>query len=110
MLTHIINKYIPMTETAYLILLSLSKENHGYGVILEVEKMTKGRIRIGPGTIYGTLSKMEADGLIIAIREENRRKIYKQTQLAIEVMQVEIKRIEELYQYGLEWRLKNERL
>ncbi|GAU77915.1 PadR family transcriptional regulator [Fusibacter sp. 3D3] len=110
MLAHMIDKYIPMTETAYLILLALFNENHGYGVILEVEKMTQGRIRIGPGTIYGTLSKMEEDGLIVAIRAENRRKIYKQTQMAAELMQVEIKRIGELYQYGLEWRLKNEQL
>jgi len=41
-----------------------------------VEKITRGRIKLGAGTMYGTLSKMEKDNLITPVAEEERRKIY----------------------------------
>ena len=59
-----IHKYLPMTETAYYILLCLKNPEHGYGIMQRVETMTEGRIKIGPGTMYGTLSKLEAQQLI----------------------------------------------
>ncbi len=96
----ITDKYLPMTETAYYILLALRNPLHGYGIILDVEKMTNHRIRIGAGTIYGTLTKMEADHLIEPIREEYRRKIYIQTELGAELLQLELNRLKELYENG----------
>ena len=47
--------------------------------------------------MYGSLSKMEKDGVIRFIREEDKRKIYKITDLGEEVLSIEIKRIERLY-------------
>ena len=67
--------YVPMTETGFYILYCLQKENHGYGIVQMVEKLTDGEIRLAPGTMYGSLSKMEKDGLIKFIREEEKRKI-----------------------------------
>ncbi len=52
--------------------------------------------------VYGTLSKMEKDGLIKFITEENKRKIYQITELGNTVLQTEIKRIKRLYQNSLE--------
>ena len=72
---HIKKVYIPMTETGFYILLCLMEENHGYNIVKKVERLTDGEIIISPGTMYGSLSKMEKDRLIRFVREENKRKI-----------------------------------
>lgn len=99
---HIKKVYVPMTETGFYILLCLQKPNHGYGIVQKVEKMTDGEIRLTPGTMYGSLSKMEKDGLIKFIREEEKRKIYQITELGTEVLQLELKRIKRLYRNSVE--------
>ena len=99
---HIRKVYVPMTETAFYILLCLQKENHGYGIVQTVEKMTAGEIKLAPGTMYGSLSKMEKDGVIAFVREEDKRKVYKITELGSEVIALEKKRIERLYQNSKE--------
>lgn len=86
-----------MTETGFYILLCLQNPNHGYGIVQKVEQMTEGEIRLAPGTMYGSLSKMEKDGLIRFVKEEEKRKIYQITELGTEVLQLEKKRIERLY-------------
>jgi DNA-binding PadR family transcriptional regulator len=95
---HIKKVYMPMTETAFYILFCLQKPNHGYGIVQTVEKLTDGEIRLAPGTMYGSLSKMEKDGLIRFVREEEKRKLYVITELGTEVLELEIKRIRRLYQ------------
>ncbi len=99
---HIRKVYVPMTETAFYILLCLKKPNHGYGIVQTVERLTDGAIRLAPGTMYGSLSKMEKDGLIRFIREEEKRKIYQITDLGLEVLQIELNRIERLYRIAHE--------
>ena len=99
---HIRKVYIPMTETGFYILLCLQKPNHGYGIVQRVEAMTGGEIRLTPGTMYGSLSKMEKDGLIRFIREEEKRKIYEITDMGREVLQLELKRIGRLYRNAQE--------
>ena len=99
---HIKKVYVPMTETAFYILLCLKQPNHGYGIVQAVERMTGGEIRLAPGTMYGSLSKMEKDDLIRFIREEDKRKIYQITDLGTEVLQMELKRIERLYRNAQE--------
>lgn len=94
---HIRKVYVPMTETGFYILLCLKSPNHGYGVIQKVDAMTGGEIRLAPGTMYGSLSKMEKDGLIQFIREEEKRKIYQITRLGNEVLELELRRIDRLY-------------
>ena len=94
---HIKKVYVPMTETAFYILLCLRQPNHGYGIVQTVEKMTDGAVRLTPGTMYGSLSKMEKDKVIRFIREEDKRKIYQITDLGLEVLEIERKRIERLY-------------
>lgn len=94
---HIRKVYIPMTETGYYILLYLQKESHGYNIIQRVKEMTDGEITIGPGTMYGSLAKMEKDGLITFVKEEEKRKTYIITELGKEVLDIEKKRIVRLY-------------
>lgn len=95
---HIQKVYVPMTETGFYILLCLRTEAHGYGIVQQVDALTGGEIRLSPGTLYGSLSKMEKDGLIRFLREEEKRKVYTITPLGSEVLELEMKRIERLYQ------------
>ena len=99
---HIRKVYVPMTETGFYILLCLQNPNHGYGIVQKVEQMTEGEIRLAPGTMYGSLSKMEKDGLIRFVKEDEKRKIYQITELGREVLQLEKKRIERLYRNAKE--------
>ena len=99
---HIKKVYVPMTETGFYILMCLQKESHGYGIIQKVDALTDGAVRISPGTMYGSLSKMEKDGLIEFVREEDKRKIYIITPLGMQVLQLEIERINRLYHNVME--------
>lgn len=89
--------YVPMTESGFYILFCLQQPQHGYGISQQVRQMTDGELIISAGTMYGTLSKMEKDGLIAFQREEEKRKIYQITELGKEVLNLELKRIERLY-------------
>ena len=101
---HIRKVYVPMTETSFYILLCLREESHGYNIVRKVETLTDGEIRISPGTMYGSLSKMEKDGLIHFVREEEKRKIYVISDLGRQVLELEMKRIERLYRTMMEVR------
>ena len=94
---HIKKVYVPMTETGFYILLCLQQPMHGYGIVQQVEQLTDGEIRLSPGTMYGTLSKMEKDRIISFVREEEKRKIYCITELGREVLQMEMRQIERLF-------------
>lgn len=89
--------YVPMTESGFYILFCLQTPQHGYGISQQVRKLTGGAVTIGAGTMYGTLSKMEKDGLIRFYSEEDKRRLYRITELGREVLESEIKRIERLY-------------
>ena len=95
--SHIRKVYVPMTETSFYILFCLQNEMHGYGIVEKVKNLTDGEIVISPGTMYGSLSKMEKDGLIEFVREEEKRKIYIITDLGKEVLNLEYRRIKRLY-------------
>ena len=99
---HIKKVYVPMTETGFYILLCLRKPNHGYGIVKLVDEMTNGEVKLTPGTMYGSLSKMEKDKLIEFVKEEDKRRIYQITELGNEVLELELKRIERLYKNSKE--------
>ena len=99
---HIRKVYVPMTETGFYILLCLQEPNHGYGIVQGVETLTDGEIRLTPGTMYGSLSKMEKDGLIQFVRAEEKRKLYCITELGREVLDLELSRIKRLYRTAME--------
>ena len=104
------NKYLPMTEAAYYVLISLNKPRHGYGIMQHVNDITNERIKIGAGTMYGNLSRMEKEGLINSVAEEERKKIYEISEKGKNVLKLEIKRLEELLNHGkIEMGNSNER-
>ena len=94
--------YVPMTETGFYILFCLQKERHGYSITQKVKQLTEGQLSISPGTMYGTLAKMEKDGLIVFVREEEKRKLYSITELGRQILELEIQRIERLYRNSKE--------
>mgnify|MGYP000352726378 FL=1 len=83
-------------------MLCLRTPNHGYGIVQKVRELTENEVVLGPGTMYGSLSKMEKDGLIEFVREEEKRKIYQITDLGKEVLELELKRINRLYRNAQE--------
>ncbi|MDO4666483.1 MAG: PadR family transcriptional regulator [Streptococcus sp.] len=94
--------YAPMTETGFYILFCLQKERHGYSITQKVKEMTNNQVVISPGTMYGTLSKMEKDKLIYFVREVEKRKLYKITEIGQSILDNELKRIERLYRNSKE--------
>lgn len=56
---------LPLTPVVYHMLVSLSAEaRHGYAIAQDVEEMTEGVVRLGPGTLYGSLQRLTDAGLI----------------------------------------------
>ncbi|MCP4139688.1 MAG: PadR family transcriptional regulator [Chloroflexi bacterium] len=94
-------KYLPLTESTAYILLALSEPLHGYAVMQKVEKMSKGTVKIGPGTLYGAFSNLEKEKLILKVGEEKRRKIYTLTEKGRGLLKEYIKRVEILIENGL---------
>jgi len=86
------------------ILLALAdKERHGYHIMREVEERTSGNVRLGPGTLYGSVKRMIADGLIEELDErpapdldDERRRYYRLTDLGFRVAGAEAQRLEQL--------------
>lgn len=99
----IIETYIPMTETAFYILLSLSEPRHGYGIIKHVEEITEGRLILGSGTIYGTLKKLQRDHIVTVYADELRKTIYEISDLGKQLMNHEIERLKELHTNALKY-------
>ena len=93
---------MPVTETGFYILFCLQQERHGYSITQKVKELTEGQLSISPGTMYGTLAKMEKDGLIAFVREEEKRKLYSITKLGRQILELEIQRIERLYRNSKE--------
>lgn len=92
-------KNYPLTEALFYILLSLRKPNHGYGIIREVEELTKGRVVLGPGTLYGAIQTMTEKGWICIYSEETdsrKKKQYIITDLGRDIFREEKRRLEEL--------------
>jgi DNA-binding PadR family transcriptional regulator len=65
----------------HLVLALLEGENHGYALMRRVEELSDGAVRMGPGTLYGTLNRLLGDGLIVettetAARDDGERRRY----------------------------------
>lgn len=90
----------PMTEAMYYILLALMHPSHGYGLMNTIEEVSNGRIKMGPGTLYGVLSRMLKDGLILLETDDGRRKTYRITKDGKEALLQEYQRLISLVEDG----------
>ncbi|MFC1961643.1 PadR family transcriptional regulator [Chloroflexota bacterium] len=95
------NKYLPLTESTYYIMLTLVEPLHGYAVMQKIEEISKSTVKVGPGTLYGAFTSLEKEGLIVKVKEENRRKSYVLTPKGKKVLINQIKRLEIMNQNGI---------
>lgn len=90
----------PMTEAMYYVLIALSNPNHGYQLMEEIKKLSRGRITMGPGTMYGVLTRMQKDRFIIVIHDDGRRKTYQITDEGTTALLQEYNRLKSLVEDG----------
>ena len=91
-----------LTEAVYYILLSLTAPLHGYGIMQNTQILSKGRVNLAAGTLYGAINTLIEKGWIRALPEEkdSRKKEYIITTLGKEVLFGEMNRLEELLSNG----------
>jgi len=95
---------LPLTPVALNVLLALADgERHGYGIILEVRERTGGRVRLGPGTLYGAIKRLKEGGVIEESgqrpdpeADDERRRYYRLTGFGAEVLAAEVERLDGL--------------
>ena len=97
--------FLPLTPAVFHILLALADaDRHGYAISQEVAERTDRQVRLGPGTLYGTLGRMVEAGLIEeraraasrATAADERRRYYGLTALGREVARAEARRLHQL--------------
>jgi DNA-binding PadR family transcriptional regulator len=95
---------MPLTEAFYYILIVLCKEPaHGYAIMQETERMSGGRVKIGPGTLYTALSTLTKKSLIENLPgqdEDSRRKLYAITAQGRSTVEAEMERLSEMLENG----------
>lgn len=91
-----------MSEPVLLILLSLaSHPRHGYGILLDIEHMSDGRVRLSTGTLYGALRRLLEDGWIERFHSDDHsrgKQAYRLTALGRRNLQQETSRLKHLAQ------------
>ena len=91
------NKYIPLTETTFYILLVLQHPSHGYQIMQMVEELSQGEVRIAAGTMYGALDNLLKQRLIQSVHtNDTRRKVYEISLLGREVLNVDMNRLKHM--------------
>jgi len=94
-------EFLPLTPAMFHILLALAdRERHGYHIMREVEERTEGMVRLGPGTLYGSIKRMLSDGLVEESGErpdpemdDERRRYYRLTDFGYRVATAEAERL-----------------
>ena len=97
-------EFLPLTPAMFHILLALAdKERHGYHIMQEVDERTEGKVRLGPGTLYGSIKRMLADGWVEETEErpdpemdDERRRYYRLTDFGFRVASAEAERLARL--------------
>jgi DNA-binding PadR family transcriptional regulator len=94
----------PLTPAVFHILLALADgSKHGYAIMQEVEVVTGGRSKMGPGTLYGSIKRLLAAGLIAEEQErpdpeldDERRRYYRLTGYGSDALRAEVRRLADL--------------
>jgi DNA-binding PadR family transcriptional regulator len=82
-----------LTEPMYYILMALLKEKCGVDIMDAVEKLSRGRVRVGPGTLYALLGKFEKENMIIETEVQGRKRSYIITEKGRESLLEEYRRL-----------------
>jgi DNA-binding PadR family transcriptional regulator len=87
-------------DPGLLVLSSLAEgPKHGYAITQDIEQMTG--VRLGPGTLYGALSRLEANDLIEALPSSNRRRPYRLTATGAEALDEQLRMLDRVVSTGL---------
>jgi DNA-binding PadR family transcriptional regulator len=91
-----------LTEAIFYILLSLHEPMHGYAIMQNIEKLTGGRVVLGPGTLYGAINALVQKRWIMAVaaEEDSRKKDYVITDAGRDAFQSELARLKVLVRDG----------
>ncbi len=91
-----------LTEGVYYILLSLFEPMHGYGIMQNIKELSRERVSLGAGTLYGAITTLLEKGWIEPVpnADKSRKKEYQITELGKETVKAEILRLEELLRNG----------
>ena len=90
----------PMTEAMYYILLALLRPGYGYGMMQRIRELSGGRVDMGPGTLYGVLTRMKQDGWIQLESEDARRNTYVITDTGRAALRAEYYRLRRIVEDG----------
>lgn len=90
----------PMTEAMYYILLALIQPNHGYQLMSAIDQVSGGRIQMGPGTLYGVLTRLKKEKLIKVLQDDGRRKTYVITDEGLILLRMEFFRLKKMIHDG----------
>ena len=91
--------FLPLTPAVFHILVILAAgEAHGYAIMQEVERMTDGRMQLGPGTLYRSIDRMLVDELIekASSSADERRNVYRISRRGLAVARAETRRLDAL--------------
>ena len=89
-----LTSFLPLSPATLYILLALAGEDrHGYGIIKEVSRHSQGRYKLGPGTLYDNLEKLQERAIVDEVPNEGRR-FYRLTKYGRGVLQAEVERLE----------------
>jgi DNA-binding PadR family transcriptional regulator len=94
---------IPLSPAVFAILLSLAeREKHGYQIMKDARSPEGGAVRLGPGTLYGSLDRMMRDGLVAetGTSDDERRRYYKLTAHGGRVLATELERLDQAVRAG----------
>ena len=91
-----------LTEAVFYILLSMYTPLHGYAVMQNINNLSKGRVTLGAGTLYGAINTLLEKGWITSVPDkgDTRKKEYMITETGRRVILGEIERLEELLENG----------
>jgi len=95
-----INNFGNFSNPSLLIMASLAGgEKHGYAMMEDIEAMTG--VHLGPGTLYGALSRLEQSGLIQALPADERRRPYRLTAQGATFLRQYLASLEKFVSLGL---------
>lgn len=89
-----------LTEAVFYILLALIEPKHGYGIMQQTSTLSRGRLQLSAGTLYGALAALQEKGWIEPLPEMGRKKEYRITDAGRRVLEEELARLDELVENG----------
>src|SRR6266404_8260656 len=100
---HHVEELLPLSVAVFHILVALADEDrHGYAILQDVAARTDGKLKLSPGTLYGSIKRLLEDGWIVELRQrpgpefDERRRYYRLTPLGRSVAEAEAARLDKL--------------